>query len=381
MQSLKKFYFGKQKVKVPNTFIGGIGATINTPALLASRLGISENRIKLFKVTGVDVECAIVGGTYSIPANAFKENTTLTYYNDSDGLVTSVNGGAFVGATNATYYIFPNLTTINSATSVGTGAFQNNTSLSSFVAPKLASITGNSTFSTLGTNATNITSLNFPLLTGSLGADTFFFQEKLITLTIGTVTSIGVGCFTRCSKLKAFDCSYLTDVPNTAFDGCAELDSINNLNSALSVGQDSFRNCWKLPDFSANSLVTLGVRSFFATRAVRNYSFPALKTINCGTSIGTGTFQNSWDILTFSAPLLETINGSFCFNGWDKCTSINIPMLTTLGSSVGDNGHFGNLKTGCSITVKSSLQTVNAGAPDGDLQFAVSSRGAIITYA
>ena len=45
MQALKKFYFGKQKAKV-NTYIGGIGGTINTPALLASKLGISETLVK-----------------------------------------------------------------------------------------------------------------------------------------------------------------------------------------------------------------------------------------------------------------------------------------------------------------------------------------------
>ena len=38
MQSLKKFYFGKQKVKVPNTYIGGIGGTINTPTATQVKL-------------------------------------------------------------------------------------------------------------------------------------------------------------------------------------------------------------------------------------------------------------------------------------------------------------------------------------------------------
>ena len=155
MQSLKKFYFGKKKLK-PNTFIGGVSATLNTPALVATKLGISISRIKAFSISGSNIEFAVIGGAYSIPANAFNGATTLTYYNDSDGLVTSVNGASFVGATGATYYIFPNLTTINSGTGVGTGAFQNNTSLSSFVAPKLATITGNYTFSTAGTTATNI---------------------------------------------------------------------------------------------------------------------------------------------------------------------------------------------------------------------------------
>ena len=89
MQSLKKFYFGKQKAKV-NTYIGGIGGTINTPALLAAKLGISKNRIKLFKVTGVDVECAVIGGSYNIPVSCWGNNLQITYYRDEAGLVSVV---------------------------------------------------------------------------------------------------------------------------------------------------------------------------------------------------------------------------------------------------------------------------------------------------
>jgi hypothetical protein len=85
MQTLKKFYFGKQKARV-NTYIGGIGTTINTPALLASKLGIAENRIKLFKVTGVDVECAIIG-SYNIPVVCWVNNLQITYYTDKSASI------------------------------------------------------------------------------------------------------------------------------------------------------------------------------------------------------------------------------------------------------------------------------------------------------
>ena len=48
MQSLKKFYFGKSKYK-PNTFIGGVSATLNTSALVANKLGISVVELRLLK--------------------------------------------------------------------------------------------------------------------------------------------------------------------------------------------------------------------------------------------------------------------------------------------------------------------------------------------
>ena len=118
MQSLKKFYFGKQKVKVPNTFIGGIGNTINTPALLAAKLGIAENRIKLFKVTGVDVECAVIGGSYSLPRYAFVSDQSITYYIDIDGLNTEIYQ-AFINSNNLKTLYFPNLTSLRGGTGGG----------------------------------------------------------------------------------------------------------------------------------------------------------------------------------------------------------------------------------------------------------------------
>ena len=124
MQSLKRFYFGKQKVKA-NTYIGGIGGTINTPALLASKLGISENRIKLFKVTGVDVECAIIGGSYNIPNSCWANNLQITYYRDEAGLVSVVKQSAFanIGTQFKSFY-FPKATKIEQT--IGYWSFQSN---------------------------------------------------------------------------------------------------------------------------------------------------------------------------------------------------------------------------------------------------------------
>lgn len=106
MQSLKKFYFSKQKAKV-NTYIGGIGGTINTPALLASKLGISESRIKLFKVTGVDVECAIVGEN-TLSKTSFHNDANVTYFINTSG-ITFIHGQ---NASQTTFFNNPKLHTV-----------------------------------------------------------------------------------------------------------------------------------------------------------------------------------------------------------------------------------------------------------------------------
>ena len=158
MQSLKKFYFGKQKVKVPNTFIGGIGGTINTPALLAAKLGISENRIKLFKVTGVDVECAVIGGSYTIPIDCFKYNTSITYYLDNDGLVLGINSTGFRECANLANVNFPKCTSI----SIGSGffAFYRCVSLTSVSFPEVVHV-GTQSFQ----DCSLLTSINLPKAT------------------------------------------------------------------------------------------------------------------------------------------------------------------------------------------------------------------------
>lgn len=78
-----------------NTEIGGVAATINTPALLAAKLGIDASRITNFSIVGSDIKCKITGG-YAIPVRAFQfNNTPCTYYKDTDNLVTSIDYGAF----------------------------------------------------------------------------------------------------------------------------------------------------------------------------------------------------------------------------------------------------------------------------------------------
>lgn len=95
MNLLTKQVYGNKAVVGFNTYIGGVSATINTPALLATKLGISVGNISNFEVVGSDIKCKITG-SYGIPSNSFGVfYTPCTYYIDSDYLVTSVADSAF----------------------------------------------------------------------------------------------------------------------------------------------------------------------------------------------------------------------------------------------------------------------------------------------
>jgi len=97
-----------------NTEIGGVAATISTPALLAAKLGISVGNISNFSIVGSDIKCKITG-SYAIPANAF-QTTPNTFYNDIDGLVTSLGAESFKNNTLKWVYF-------KNCTSVGSGCF------------------------------------------------------------------------------------------------------------------------------------------------------------------------------------------------------------------------------------------------------------------
>lgn len=70
-----------------NTEIGGVASTINTPALLATKLGIDVSRITNFTIVGSDIKCKITG-SYAI--TSFSGDTSITYYKD-DGIATDFN--------------------------------------------------------------------------------------------------------------------------------------------------------------------------------------------------------------------------------------------------------------------------------------------------
>ncbi|WP_422389328.1 leucine-rich repeat protein [Flavobacterium ginsenosidimutans] len=129
---LRKTIFGRQKVK-SNTFIGGVASTLNTPALIASKLGLNASQIKNFTVVGNDIHFSI-NVSYQIPSNAFNGNNNITYYNDSEGYVNSIGTRSFYSCISITSVKFDN------ATSIFDSAFYNCTSITSYSFPKVTTI-------------------------------------------------------------------------------------------------------------------------------------------------------------------------------------------------------------------------------------------------
>lgn len=90
MELARKFIESEVPDYTPNTFIGGIGATITTAQILATKLGISVNYIKNFALKGLDVEFYI-GVNYKVSSvfNMQTQLTGITYYIDGENNFTS----------------------------------------------------------------------------------------------------------------------------------------------------------------------------------------------------------------------------------------------------------------------------------------------------
>lgn len=134
---------------IPNTFIGGIAPTYSTAALLASQLGIAENDITYFAISGVDIY-ARIEVNYSIGANTFNTDPNITEYEDFDGKATFLGNQAFYNADKLGFVYFP------SATSIGWRCFASCKIFSKAIIP----------------NATN--------LGGTVGDDTVFTASNTI---------------------------------------------------------------------------------------------------------------------------------------------------------------------------------------------------------
>jgi len=139
-----------------NTEIGAVAASINTPALLATKLAIDASRIANFSVVGSDIKCKITG-SYVIPDAAFADNLDITYYQDKGDLVTALNTDCFIRTTKINSFEFKSAINIyggaiarsnakriilNNATTIGINSFVINPIVDLIYIPRVTDLGG-----------------------------------------------------------------------------------------------------------------------------------------------------------------------------------------------------------------------------------------------
>jgi hypothetical protein len=206
--SIRKTIFGRNKYSV-NTFIGGVSASVSTPALAAAKLGITANRIKSFSIIGEDIQFSVIDGTYSIGDSAFRDTSSpCSYFRDTGNIcvgvgnraffqnanlkdvllnaVKTIGNRSFINCPSIQDYSFPSLLNITNGVSGGT--FQNNNALKTFSAPLLTTVT-NSAVIWCNSNSSSLVSFYAPKLAtlGTPQSDYSFYNIKAgATITVSS---------------------------------------------------------------------------------------------------------------------------------------------------------------------------------------------------
>lgn len=431
---IRKTVFGRQKAKA-NTFIGGVSSTLNTAALVATKLGIAVSRVKSFKIKGSDIEFSVTGGSYNIPGSAFLSNLNIKYYDDVDGLVSGILAVAFANTTNLEYVRCKNATVIQTLAFSFSGLRGNNCNFDS-----VTTFTTGGIFSNIQTPTSVI--LNFPSLTtmpaytaaatASFNSSTLAAANKItINVPVGLKTSNAGIPHTQLTTptISATIVNYIGWTDTTDYN--TELGSLGSyyankglLAAKLGIGSGGLVNIQNIGGhlrFNALAKYVTSINAFNFNTVITYFDDSIAGMV---TNMNIGTFSECtilWakmygiinlsaqqsvygctqlysvempNMVNFSAvrfgsncPLLlvgnydevTTVGSNNCLEN-TRFTSLSMKKCTSLGTTTGENGVFLNIPIGATIKVANSLKTVNSGSPDGDLEYARISRGATIVY-
>lgn len=407
--SLQKTVFGRPKIK-PNTFIGGVAATYGTAAAIATKLNVTASRIKAFSVVGDNIQFAMTGGSYVMAS--WKSNTSITYYHDLDGLVTSLPNYCFRFCSNLYEVKFKNLLIVPANGFDGTALRGMDNDFSSVI--QVGNVTAAGAFYNIACSIPTVINLpNLVTCTGSGAAANFGGHGTLsnnltfnVPLTLMTSNAGKPDPALTSAALKAVNINYISYTDDSSYNteignytgGFTNKGQLANflgfgsggiVNFDISSSHTRFKalSNYVLPSskFSGNTLIThyydldglitiVGPNVFLNASNFKNLKVKNATTLNSYCLRTSGFIGDDSDFSSVTTAGLEV------FTSCASVTNINFPAMTNLGGSVANNGVFNNIKTGCVITVPIALQTANAGAPDGDLVYASGTRGATIIY-
>ena len=274
---------------------------INLPATLTSMgTGCFNGCQDLEKVTFTEGMTAIGDGTFSGCSRL--QDAPLP------NSITSIGDYAFYGCTGLQKVVFP-----EGLERIGAGAYSGGVKLQDFKLPKSIAAIGDKAFS----GTLDVTNLKLPEGLESVGSEAFLnCGIKTISLPESLVF-IGDRAFAGNSFTEVTIPGAMTEITYGAFNGCANLNTVNFNNSVTSIG-----------DYA------------FARTAIRCLDIPAPVA-----SIGSYAFSNSGIISVTFPETLATI-GDNAFAG-TQMVSFEIPnSVTSIGQNAFGNLHYLKMGTG-----------------------------------
>ncbi|ELP87721.1 hypothetical protein EIN_410540 [Entamoeba invadens IP1] len=141
-----------------------------------------------------------------------------------------------------------------------------------------------------------------------------------------SVTSIGYGCFSKCSSLSSVNIpSSVKSIGDYCFYGCSSLISIIIPSSVISIGDGCFSGCSNLGSVTIPSSVTsIGDGCFSGCSNLGSVTIPSSVT-----SIGDCCFSGCSSLISVTIPPGVKSIGDYCFCKCSSLTSVKIPSSVT----------------------------------------------------
>ena len=191
-------------------------------------------------------------------------------------------------------------------------------------------ISGNATF--ISSYAfyyfSQLTSVNFPNVTTTVGNSAFAFCSGLTTANFSNATSINDYAFYYCSRLATVSFPNATSMRSYAFGYCSGL-TIASFPNVTTIGNSAFYYCSRLTTVSFPKVTTISDNAFYNCYGLTTVSFPSATVVGgsafafCSglttiilpnvTSIGSSAFRNCYNLLSLylsgsSCPTLRNTN-------------------------------------------------------------------------
>jgi hypothetical protein len=142
--------------------------------------------------------------------------------------------------------------------------------------------------------------------------------------------SVGSPIFAYFDNLNHIEGAAVTAINGWAFF----ILSLNSVSfpTAQSVGNDAFRDCYRLSEVSLPAAQSVGTDAFTGCTGLRKVSLPAAQ------SVDHGAFQNCTGLTEVSLPAAQSI-GNYAFAGCTSLSKVSLPAAQSIGESAFSNCH------------------------------------------
>lgn len=317
-------------IYIPNTFIGGVGATyITSPADYVSiTSGLVEGDIIDFQIDGNNDVSFYVGVDYTTVTNSFLNVTEMTHFIDADGYLTGVaNNNAFKGCTGLKYFYAPGIVTKLGLAGAFGAFLQDATSLEHINLENAVASGGSDTGRNTLDSATSLKKLYLPNL-----------------VNLSTVNSSGYLAFQNLSSLERLYIANVTDM-EIYYSNLARW--FQDLNSGCTVyygsalGATGNRNAW-------NSITATGGYADGDILEINGLSYTAVTS-----SPTEGQFLMTGNQNADAVALRDAINAD-TRTGTTGSVIADLTVNSTLGMYVNLTG-----STGDTVTIETSGVTAS----------------------